>query len=57
MMSDAGMKSSAKEFKHDMDEFKAHIEADFAAHPDDGLTMAQIAEADVGAAARASLMA
>lgn len=57
MMSDAGLKSSTKEFQHDMDEFKAHIEADFAAHPDDGLTMANIAEAEVGAAARASLSA
>lgn len=57
MMSDAGMKSSAKEFQQDIDKFKAHVEADFAQHPDDGLAMANIAEAEVGAAARASLSA
>lgn len=57
MMSDAGLKSSAKQFEHDIEAFKAHVEADFAAHPDDGLKMAHIAEAEVGAAARSSLLA
>lgn len=57
MMSDAGLKSSAKEFQRDIEAFKAHVEADFAQHPNDGLVMAPIAEAEVGAAARASLSA
>ncbi len=57
MMSDAGLKSSAKEFQQDIDDFKAHVAADFAQRPDDGLTMLPIAESEVGAAARASLSA
>lgn len=57
MMSDAGMKSSGKEFQRDIEQFKAHVEADFAQKPDDGLVMMPIAEAEIGAAARASLSA
>lgn len=57
MMADAGLKSSAKEFQHDIDEFKAHIEADYAEHRDEMPPPVFIGEAEVGAAARASLSA
>jgi hypothetical protein len=57
MMADAGLKSSAKEFQHDMDAFKAHIEADHAEHRDEMPPPVFIGEAEVGAAARASLSA
>lgn len=54
MMADMGLKSSAKQFQHDIEEFKAHVEADHERRPDDEV-MAPIAAADIGAAARQSL--
>jgi uncharacterized protein YndB with AHSA1/START domain len=57
MMSDAGLKSSVKQFQHDIEAFRAHIEADFAGQPEEAPAMAAIALAEIGAAARASLSA
>ena len=54
MMSDAGLKSSAKQFQHDIEQFARHIEADHAQHPPED-TMPTIAAAEIGAAARQSL--
>lgn len=55
MMSDAGLKSSAKEFQRDIEAFRTHVEADFAQHPDEGQAMAAIPASDVDGAARQSL--
>ncbi|CAN7511391.1 hypothetical protein ASC89_19270 [Devosia sp. Root413D1] len=54
MMSDAGLKSSAKQFQHDIEQFARHIEADHAQHPPED-AMPTIAAAEIGAAARQSL--
>jgi uncharacterized protein YndB with AHSA1/START domain len=57
MLSDAGLKSSAKQFQRDMDRFARHIEADRAGRPDAGGAMAPLGPAEIGAAARDSLAA
>jgi len=54
VMSDAGLKASAKQFQHDIEQFARHVEADHAERPPE-LAAAAFATAEIGAAARASL--
>jgi uncharacterized protein YndB with AHSA1/START domain len=55
MLSDAGLKSSAKQFQHDIEQFARHIEADHALQPEQPAAVAALGPAEIGAAVRLSL--